>query len=89
MIIVINTNKIFINGTLNSYVTKLSNSGIATFSKTHIRIQDVKVLFAAQVGKWYRFILLHMFMVYYLLQGNAKYSGNGTAGNSFLKVRQH
>lgn len=89
MIIIINTNKIFINGTLNSYVTKLSNSGIATFSKTHIRIQDVKALFAAQVGKRYRFILLHMFMVYYLLQGNAKYNGNGTAGNSFLKVRQH
>lgn len=88
MIIVINTNKIFINGTLNSHVTKLSNSGVATFSKTHIRIQDVKVLFAAEVGKWFRFILLHMVMVYSLLQGNARYDGNRTTGNNFLKVRQ-
>lgn len=51
MIILINTNKIFISGTLDSYVTKLSNSGLATFSETHIRIQDLKVLFAAEVGK--------------------------------------
>lgn len=88
MIIIINTNKIFINGTLNSYVTKLSNSGVATFSETHITVQDVKVLFAAEVGKQYRFSLLHIFMVYYLLQGNAKYDENGTNGNNFLKVRQ-
>lgn len=88
VISIINTNKIFINGTLNSHVTKLSNSGVATFSKTHIRIQDVKVLFAAEVGKWFRFVLLHMVMVHSLLQGNAKYDGNRTTSNNFLKVRQ-
>lgn len=67
MIIIININKIFISGTLSSYIIKLSNSGVATFSKTQIRIQDVKVLFAAEVGKWFRFILLHMFMEYFLI----------------------
>lgn len=84
MIITINTTNIFINGTLNSYVTELTNGSVATFSKTHIRIQDVKVLFAAEVEKWFRFILLHMIMVYSLLQGNAEYEENRVTGNNFL-----
>lgn len=88
MIITINTNQIFINGTLNSYVTTLSNGGIATFSKTHIRIQDVKVLSAAELEKWFRFSLLHIVTVYSLLQGNAEYDENRATGNNFLKVRQ-
>lgn len=85
MIITINTNKIFINGTLNSYVNKLSNGSIAIFLKTHIRIEDVKVLFAAELEKWFRFILLHMVTVYSLLQGNAEYDENRAIGNNFLK----
>lgn len=88
MIITINTNKIFINGTLNSYVTKLSNGSIAIFLKTHNRIEDVKVLFAAELEKWFRFVLLHMVTVYSLLQGNAEYDENRAIGNNFLKVRQ-
>lgn len=62
-------------------------ASVAAFSKTHIRFQDVKVLFAAEVEKWFRLILLHIVMVYSLLQGNAEYDENTATGHNFLKIK--